>query len=103
MGQSLRRVLQDGALDWGRSCKIVLQASDALHSAHLQDIVHRDVKPDNIMLCGEGASESVKVIDFGLAGKIGAVDGFDTLTSPGKIFGTPNYMPPEAFSGAATN
>lgn len=99
-GQSLRRVLQDGALDWKRSCKIVLQASDALQSAHLQGIVHRDVKPDNIMLCGEDL-ESVKVIDFGLAGKIGAVEGFETLTSPGKIFGTPNYMPPEAFSGAA--
>lgn len=98
-GESLRSVLANGAIDWTRSCSIVAQTADALQYAHAHGIIHRDVKPDNIMLCRQDSSDFVKLIDFGLAGKVGSVAGVDTLTAPGTTLGTPNYMAPEAFTG----
>ena len=99
VGESLRQSLANGAIEWSRACRIVVQATDALSYAHAQGIIHRDVKPDNMMICVDGNSETVKLIDFGLAGKLESVVGVDTLTAPGTTLGTPNYMPPEAFSG----
>jgi len=71
-----------------RSCEIVRDAALALHYAHEQGLVHRDVKPENIMLSKEG---KVYVIDFGLARFFED----NTLTHTGQLVGTPLYMSPE--------
>lgn len=97
-GRSLRELLRQGPLDWRHALHIVRQVAIAMQEAHQSDIIHRDLKPDNIMLQGEFGKESVKVIDFGLAGKLSA-ELFDTLTTPGTLIGTANYMPPEVFCG----
>ncbi|MBY0550545.1 MAG: serine/threonine protein kinase [Candidatus Obscuribacterales bacterium] len=82
-GRSLRSILEDGPLDWRRSCNIVLQACEALRYAHEEGFVHRDVKPDNIMLCGDSGSEVVKLIDFGLAGKLVSTPGTKVVSKCG--------------------
>ena len=70
------------------------QVADALDYAHKQGILHRDVKPSNLLLDLRG---TVWVTDFGLAKVAGP--GGDNLTHTGDILGTLRYMPPEAFEG----
>jgi eukaryotic-like serine/threonine-protein kinase len=77
---------------WRDVARIGAQAADALEYAHRQGILHRDVKPSNLLLDAEG---TVWVADFGLA----KADDSDALTQVGDIIGTVRYMPPEAFEG----
>ncbi len=79
--------------DWRFVAGIGLQAADALHYAHRHGVLHRDVKPANLILDGE----IVWVADFGLA-KLLNVEG---LTATGDILGTLQYIPPECLSGHA--
>jgi serine/threonine protein kinase len=79
--------------DWRFVAGVGLQAAYALHYAHKQGVLHRDVKPANLILDGE----TVWVADFGLA-KMSDSDG---LTATGDILGTLQYLPPECLSGAA--
>lgn len=72
------------------ACALVLAASAGLHAAHQQGILHRDVKPENLLFSATGA---VKVTDFGIAKVVG---GADTMaTRAGEVLGTPAYMAPE--------
>lgn len=97
-GRSLGEVLRDrGALPVRDSVEIAIQVLEALHAVHEKDIVHRDVKPDNIFLAEEiGGGVTVKVLDFGLSRLSRPLDGrkFE-LTKPGAVMGTPRYMSPE--------
>ena len=79
---------------WHRVASIGRQVADALDYAHKQGILHRDVKPSNLLLDMRG---TVWVTDFGLAKVAGP--GADDLTHTGDILGTLRYMPPEAFEG----
>src|SRR5262249_57287989 len=72
--------------------RIGAQVADALDYAHRLGVLHRDVKPSNLLLDGRG---SVWVTDFGLA----KVDDEENLTRTGDLLGTLRYMPPEAFEG----
>ncbi len=95
-GRSLRSVLQQGALDWQRACKLLIQICDAMQYAHEQQVVHRDLKPDNIMLLDKPEADFVKIIDFGLSrAAIVELDESQKLTFTGQLLGTPNYMSPE--------
>lgn len=94
-GVNLRRILAEGPLPQDRALMIVGQICDALHAAHEKGIVHRDVKPENILIDAAG---NVKLVDFGLAAPPrDAEDG----PSGGVIMGTPDYTAPEVLEDQA--
>jgi serine/threonine-protein kinase len=95
-GESLRdRLQREGTLSIQDAIRITLEASQALAHAHRQRIVHRDVKPENILLTEDG---STLVADFGIARTLDAPREQE-LTATGAIVGTPKYMPPEQVAG----
>ena len=97
-GESLRaRLTREGPLPLADALAIATEAADALGHAHTHDVVHRDVKPENILLSGGHAL----VADFGIARAISAAGG-DQLTGTGIAIGTPAYMSPEQGSAART-
>jgi len=94
-GANMKEVLAQGRpLTFEQIAEIIAQVGDALDFAHAKGIVHRDVKPANIILL-EGMR--AKITDFGIA-KIAT--GAQNLTSTGQFLGTPNYMAPEQIKGA---
>lgn len=97
-GQSLRQLIrQQGPLSVSLVAQIAAQVCEALDEAHRQHIVHRDVKPDNIILNRTAAGLRVKVLDFGIA-KL-RDDTASHLTQTGSVMGTPHYMSPEQCLG----
>lgn len=87
-----------GALPLPRALHIVLQICDALAEAHRNGVVHRDVKPENVMLVQRGEDRDfVKVLDFGLA-RLATKDA-SFATRQGAIFGSPRYISPEGAQG----
>jgi WD40 repeat protein len=97
-GKSLQeRIDRTGPLELKEILRIGMQAASGLSAAHAQGLIHRDVKPSNILL--ENGIERVKLTDFGLAR---AVDDA-TLTQSGLIAGTPQYMSPEQAMGSAVD
>jgi serine/threonine-protein kinase len=94
-GESLRaRLERAGALPADEAVRILGVASDALGAAHEAGVVHRDVKPDNVLL--ERDTGRVFLVDFGIAAV--ATTTSDRLTSGGLLVGTPRYMSPEQLS-----
>ena len=87
-GLSLKERIAEGPLPLIEVLGIAVQAAEGLEAAHERGVVHRDVKPANIMLNREG---QVRITDFGLASVEGGVD----LTRPQAVLGTPAYMSPE--------
>ncbi len=98
-GLSLERlVADDGPQTPGRVVHVLQQVAGALAEAHALGLVHRDVKPANIVLCERGGVPDVaKVLDFGLV-KDQALPGAASLTQSNTILGTPLYMAPEALT-----
>jgi serine/threonine-protein kinase len=99
-GKTLKHVIrEEGPLPLARVVDIARQVGDALHAAHEQGIIHRDLKSDNIMLLDTMTGDHAKVLDFGIA-KINEPEGVvDTsLTAPNLVIGTPQYMSPEQCS-----
>ena len=94
-GESLARRLERGPVPLDESVRIVLAMLAALDALHGRGLIHRDLKPSNVFLTPHG----VKLLDFGLARPVSMSDGETRLTGPGTIFGTPQYMPPEAVLG----
>jgi serine/threonine-protein kinase len=90
---TLRQLLDErGALDADTSQRVGLRLLDALEAAHRAGLVHRDVKPSNILLCADGR---VKVADFGIA----KTDDQTELTRDGALVGTASYLAPEQLTG----
>src|SRR5690242_13026475 len=99
-GKTLKQVIRDeGPLSLARTVDIMRQVGDALQEAHSQNVVHRDLKSDNIMLLSTTSGDHAKVLDFGIA-KINEPEGpIDSgLTAPNLVIGTPQYMSPEQCS-----
>ncbi|MCB9703819.1 MAG: serine/threonine protein kinase [Myxococcales bacterium] len=122
-GTELSRWLADEALSWAEIIDVFIQAGRGLQAAHEAGVVHRDFKPDNVMIRRRNAQSArgevrAKVLDFGLAavahpdGSAPAPDEPDEpdepdvdapltrLTATGALMGTPRYMSPEQFLGA---
>ncbi|MCC6747295.1 MAG: serine/threonine protein kinase [Deltaproteobacteria bacterium] len=100
-GRDLSQVIRkDGPMAWARAKPILLQICRALGAAHSKEIIHRDMKPENIYLIErEGRRDFAKLLDFGIAKVAGVGDSERRLTRTGMIFGTPEYMSPEQAQG----
>ncbi|SEO90729.1 serine/threonine-protein kinase [Trujillonella endophytica] len=92
-GHDLGRMLMDGPLDPARAIGLLSQVADALQAAHDDGLVHRDVKPSNVIVT---ASDFVYVVDFGIARSVGSTS--TSLTMTGATVGTLDYMAPERFT-----
>src|SRR3954471_8362129 len=94
-GRTLREAMRAGEIDDQAALEVAAQISEALAHAHAKGIVHRDVKPSNVLLAESGGTD-VRLLDFGLA----QMAEFDTLTALGDIPGTLAYISPERLHGS---
>lgn len=103
-GENLADVISRGETDLETSLNLFLCLADALAHSHEQGVVHRDIKPGNVMIKADGVP---KILDFGLAQIDRAKDVHSAstlkLTQNGQIFGTPSYMSPEQAEGKAVD
>jgi DNA-binding response OmpR family regulator len=101
-GRTLKEVLQEqSVLPVSRCVEILVPVCEALAEAHAANVVHRDVKPDNIFLHEGEHGEVIKVVDFGIAKLFAHAEApeMQGMTETGVILGTPDYMAPERLSG----
>ena len=91
-GETLEKKIARGPIPPGQALAIAIQLSDGLSEAHQKDVVHRDIKPGNILVCEDGTA---KLLDFGIAKLLNAA----SLTQTGKTSGTAYYMSPEQARG----
>lgn len=95
-GYTLKQyIARKGALQWREACNITLGICNAIEQAHKNNIVHRDIKPHNIMLNTDGV---VKVTDFGIAKAVSS----STIVRGGNIIGSVHYFSPEQARGASS-
>ena len=98
-GESLAKMIaSSGALSFDFACGLFVQILDALVYLHSSNILHRDLKPGNILTCQNGIQVQVKLVDFGIA-KILADDSQSAGQTKTLMVGTPNYMSPEQCRG----
>jgi serine/threonine-protein kinase len=91
-----RQIKQHGPLEPERAAHIAAQIASALAAAHQANVLHRDLKPNNIRIVShEGDTDFVKVLDFGIARFFEEDENEEQLTAAGKVIGTPHYMSPE--------
>jgi serine/threonine-protein kinase len=106
LGRPLTEVMAQGLMPFERVIAIGLQVASALAASHAAGVIHRDIKPGNILLM---ADHTVKVLDFGIAKRVrdtsqgDATQEMASLTSPGVVVGTVSYMSPEQTRGEAVD
>ena len=91
-GGSLEKQLHDGPVPLGRALRWLEQAAEALDHAHAEGVVHRDIKPGNLLI---DRNDDVQVADFGIA----SATGLESLTMTGTVMGTAGYLSPEQAQG----
>lgn len=93
-GRSVASELRHGPIEAGRAIGLLRQVCKGLHAAHRAKIIHRDVKPENIMLSSTGRTDEVKILDFGISTVYD-----DSENARGSTAGTAHYIAPELVSG----
>jgi WD40 repeat protein len=101
-GEDLHKVVKArGPLPVANACHYAREAALGLQHAYEKKMVHRDIKPQNLMLARDGKKHAVKVLDFGLAKVMRENENDSALTGTGMMMGTPDYMAPEQMKDAA--
>ncbi len=96
-GESLDSIVErEGVLAPARAQAIMRAVCDALDTAHKKGVIHRDIKPTNILIDTAGGDDRVVIVDFGIARTL---DGGRRVTETGMLMGTPQYMSPEQIRG----
>ena len=98
-GKTLSAIIDQGPVALPLALDLVTQIAQALDVAHRAGVVHRDLKPDNVIVLDRAGQPFVKLVDFGIAKVVAATD--RKLTTHGLIMGTPQYMAPEQAAGLA--
>ena len=98
-GKSLKDMMEEGRIELDEVIRIIKDTATGLKAAHDADVIHRDIKPDNVMVTEEGSI--IKIADFGLARSIEG-ESMD-LTKTGQIMGTPTYISPEQADAQKTD
>ncbi len=97
-GETLaQRMQRDGLIPPAETRRLLTEVASALAYAHSRGVIHRDIKPDNILLSSDGGR--AMVTDFGIARAVSAGSGDSRLTATGVAIGTPAYMSPEQCAG----
>jgi len=95
-GQSLADEIKKGRITIPQAVSYMLQAMDAIDFAHRHDVVHRDIKPQNMYVTGRN---NIKILDFGIARKLDTIG----ITATDVVLGTPQYLPPEQLDAKAVD
>ena len=96
-----QEIVDHGTLSPLRTCEILRQVALALAAAHNVNVIHRDLKPGNVMIAHDAGGEVIKILDFGIACSPRATaNQGQRLTLPGSVMGTPEYMAPEQSTNA---
>jgi serine/threonine protein kinase len=95
-----RRIDRDGKLDPAHAVALIAQVGNGLDAIHAAGLVHRDVKPANVLLSGEEGQEHAYITDFGVARNVATNSG---LTQTGRFVGTLDYVAPEQISGGSVD
>ncbi|MBK5219872.1 MAG: protein kinase [Thermoleophilia bacterium] len=95
-----RRIAREGRLEPERAVALIAQVANGLDAIHAAGLVHRDVKPANVLLSGEEGSEHAYITDFGVARNVATNSG---LTQTGRFVGTLDYVAPEQISGGSVD
>ncbi len=99
-GPSLRQIINDESpLPWQRAFGICAQICEGMEAAHKAGVIHRDLKPNNVILMDRPQADFVKIVDFGLAKLSTASSGNNKLTVTGQLIGSVNYLSPEQCLG----
>jgi tRNA A-37 threonylcarbamoyl transferase component Bud32 len=99
-GTDLGRLVAGGPLDRARALDLLEQVAEALDTAHLAELVHRDVKPSNVLIQTVGGHEHCYLADFGISKRVSSATG---LTGTGEFIGTISCMAPEQIEGRPTD
>ncbi len=100
-GYDLKQLLaREGRLEPGRALLLLGQVADALDAAHERGLIHRDVKPGNVLIASRAGREHCYLGDFGLTKQTASISG---LTGTGELVGTVNYVSPEQIRGEAVD
>lgn len=106
-GRTLAEILeQETYLDHGRALDLFIQLCEGVNYAHMKGVIHRDIKPNNIMISkSESGVEYAKLFDFGIAKVMPerAIDFTHEVTQTGELFGSPAYMSPEQLKGLSVD